>query len=286
MIESDEDEEEKDKEQPEIPVTEPEKSTVETKPSTIGLPMTEASDAWMDQEETIGMIESDEDEEEKDKEQPEIPVTEPEKSTVETKPSTIGLPMTEASDAWMDQEETIGMIESDEDEEQEEEEKEQPETPVTEPEKSTVDIKLSNIGLPMTEASDAWMDQDETIEMIESDEDEEQEEKEKEQPETPVTEPEKSTVDTKLSTIALPMTEASDAWMDQGETIEMIESDEDEEEKEEEKEKDQSETPVTEPEKSTVEAKPSTIALPMTEASDAWMDQDETIEMIESDEDE
>merc|ERR1712066_278472 len=218
------------------------------------------------------MIESDEDEEEKDKEQPEIPVTEPEKSTVETKPSTIGLPMTEASDAWMDQEETIGMIESDEDEEEKEEE--QPEIPVTELEKSTVEAKPSTIALPMTEASDAWMDQDETIEMIESDEDEEQEEEEKEQPETPVTEPEKSTVDTKLSTIALPMTEASDAWMDQGETIEMIESDEDEEEKEEEKEKDQSETPKTEPEKSTVDTKLSTIALPMTEASDAWMDQD------------
>merc|ERR1712066_800349 len=190
----------------------------------------------------------------------------------------------------MDQEETIEMIESDEDEEQEEEEKEkdQPETPVTEPEKSTVDTKPPTIALPMTEASDAWMDQDETIEMIESDEDEEQEEKEKEkeQPETPKTEPEKLTVETKPSTIALPMTEASDAWMDQEETIEMIESDEDEEQEEEEKEKDQPETPVTEPEKSTVDTKPPTIALPMTEASDAWMDQEETIGMIESDEDE
>merc|ERR1719397_1284137 len=117
--------------------------------------MTEASDAWMDQDETIGMIESDEDEEEeKEKEQPEIPVIEPEKITVDTKPSTIDLPMTEASDAWMDQDETIGMIESDEDEEEEEK---QPEIPVTEPEKITVQTKPSTIDLPMTEASDAWM---------------------------------------------------------------------------------------------------------------------------------
>merc|ERR1712083_950628 len=102
--------------------------------STINLPMTDASEAWMADEETIAMIESEDDadnDEDVKPEAQETPEKEPEQSIVETKPSTINLLMTDASDAWMADEETIAMIESEDDADNDEEVK--PETPEKEP---------------------------------------------------------------------------------------------------------------------------------------------------------
>merc|ERR1711976_586791 len=71
--------------------------TVE-KNSSIGLPMTEASDAWLDYlEGGIGFDDSDE-----EKDVPDDNLSKDKTSLATEVKSTIGLPMTDASEAWMD----------------------------------------------------------------------------------------------------------------------------------------------------------------------------------------
>merc|ERR1711953_805620 len=97
----DEDEDEKVKEE------EPVKVEEIKKPSGISLPMTEASDDWMDDSVGLTMDEEDEEEEDVKVEEPVkveelVKVEEPVKVEEIKKPSGISLPMTEASDDWMD----------------------------------------------------------------------------------------------------------------------------------------------------------------------------------------
>merc|ERR1712156_933544 len=228
--------------------------------STISLPMTDTTDAWMDDVEGIGFSDS-----EKEDEKP--IVAEVTKNTV-AENSSISLPMTEASEAWMDD---IG--EADFSESEGEEEQKNPVAPevtndtgVEETKENDKDLKntggvdQSKIGLPMTEASDAWMDDVGGAGLSDSNE-----EKEDEKPET------RNTVAEKGS-ISLPMTEASDAWMDDTGEAEFLDSDEEEETINTDAEekgngniagiKENYETNVDKP----------TIGLPMTEASDVWMD--------------
>merc|ERR1711994_465367 len=99
--------------------TEKETPSSESHQKVIGLPMTEASDAWMSDGDTVGFIEEDDEEEEKP-EEPE-PSVETEKETPSSEPQqkVIDLPMTEASDAWMSDGDTVGFIEEDDEEEEE-----------------------------------------------------------------------------------------------------------------------------------------------------------------------
>merc|ERR1719232_2268825 len=154
--------------------------------------------------------------------------------------------------------------------------------------------KKTNISLPMTEASDAWMDDFEAPE-FESDEEETIDENKKDQNdafESPNIESNKKEATRELVTTAeieqkkaletktnilLPMTEASDAWMDDFEAPE-FESDEDElvEAKKTERENDKSNEEIVQIEetkdKQFLDNKRENISLPMVGASDAWMD--------------
>merc|ERR1712029_1117399 len=95
----------------------------------------------------------------------------------------------------------------------------------------------ANINLPMTEASDAWMDD---FEPASSDSDEEQEKEEHLEEKEKVldiqkTESSKPASENKAN-INLPMTEASDAWMDDFEAPAFDSDDEQEKEQLQEKE--------------------------------------------------
>merc|ERR1711874_495489 len=71
---------------------------------------------------------------------------------IEPKSSAIDLPMTESSEAWMDDRDPVGFIESEEENEETEENLKQPENV------DKIEPKSSAIDLPMTESSEAWMD--------------------------------------------------------------------------------------------------------------------------------
>merc|ERR1712079_745243 len=119
---------------------------MEPKSSTIDLPMTESSEAWMDDGDPVGFIESEEENEETEEN-----LKQPESVDIKMEPksSAIDLPMTESSEAWMDDGDPVGFIESDEENEETKENLKQPES---------VDIKIepksSAIDLPMTESSE------------------------------------------------------------------------------------------------------------------------------------
>merc|ERR1712240_54278 len=100
----------------------------EIKPQIAGLPMEDASDAWMNDD--VGTIDTDSDDESGDvdsddkKNQPEESQTENKAETTvqtskeiskEIKPHIAGLPMEDASDAWMNDD--VGTIASDSDNE-------------------------------------------------------------------------------------------------------------------------------------------------------------------------
>merc|ERR1711942_504179 len=88
----------------------------------------------------------------------------------ETKPAISGLPMDDASEAWMNDD--VGILESDSDEEMEPKSKDKKVKDRDLKIKNTKeDIKPVLTGLPMNEASDAWMDDD--VGTIDSDSDNE-----------------------------------------------------------------------------------------------------------------
>ena len=169
------------------------------KPSGISLPMTGASDDWMEDE--VGLTMDDEDEEENVKEDEDIKVKE-EAAKVEEikKPSGISLPMTGASDDWMEDE--VGLTMDDEDED------------VKEAEDVKVEEikKPSGISLPMTGASDDWMEDEVGLTMDDEEEGEEMKTETKESNVSAVNELEESK--SKPAGISLPMTGASDDWME------------------------------------------------------------------------
>merc|ERR1711862_154925 len=82
-------------------------------------------------------------------------ITETTEKIVAQKKSSLGLPMNEASDAWMDD---VGDGGGFDDSEEENLEIEEPKEKITETTEKIVAEKKSSLGLPMNEASDAWMD--------------------------------------------------------------------------------------------------------------------------------
>merc|ERR1711862_976773 len=155
----------------ETQVTKCTKPEAETK-ANISLPMTEAFDAWM--EDFVAPPSDDEQEKEEQLEVEDIQKTESTKPASEST-ANINLPMTEASDAWMDD-----FVAPPSDDEQEKEEH-------LEEKEKALDIQniestkpasesTANINLPMVEASDAWMD-DFVAPTSDYDDEQEQEEK-------------------------------------------------------------------------------------------------------------
>ena len=90
-----------------------------------------------------------------------------------------------------------------------------------------IEPKSSAIDLPMTESSEAWMDDGDPVGFIESEEENEETEENLKQPESV------DKIEPKSSAIDLPMTVSSEAWMDDGDPVGFIESEEENEEKEE-----------------------------------------------------
>merc|ERR1711874_321710 len=129
-----------------------------SKPSGISLPMNGSSDDWMDDD--VGLTMDDEDEEEVKAEEPiKAEEVKPEKEPVKVeelkKPSGISLPMTEASDDWMDDDVGLTMDDEDDDDVKVEEPVKVEEVKAEEePVKVEETKKTVGISLPMTEASD------------------------------------------------------------------------------------------------------------------------------------
>merc|ERR1712176_1384522 len=88
-------------------------------------------------------------------------IVEPKDKIIETtekivaEKSSLGLPMNEASDAWMDD---VGEGGGFDDSDEENQEIVEPKEKIPETTEKIVTEKKSSLGLPMNEASDAWMD--------------------------------------------------------------------------------------------------------------------------------
>merc|ERR1712106_1269343 len=144
-------------------------STKDAKPAIAGLPMDDASEAWMNDD--VGTIDSESedevekfnettvDKEEKTKEKTKQAIIFEDKdkdkqTPKDAKPAIAGLPMDDASDAWMNDD--VGTIDSESEDDVEKVE----ETTVQikeEVKQSSEDTKPAIAGLPMDDASDAWM---------------------------------------------------------------------------------------------------------------------------------
>ena len=181
--------------------------------------------------------------------------------------------MSEAAEDWMDAD-FVGTMDED-DEEEETVKTNIKESVKTETLPGKVEAKPTGIALPMKEAAEDWMDDDFVGTMDEEDEEEEKKEGIKSSTKVPVkteTVPEK--VETKPTGIALPMNEAAEDWMDADCVGTMDEDDEEEEEKKEGVQIQNKEPAKIEKVPKKVDAKPTGIALPMTEAAEDWMDDD------------
>merc|ERR1719394_1019601 len=269
----------------------------ERKPAVAGiaLPTTEMTDDWMDDGEAIGSMESEEEEgSAKPEENPVEEVTKPQNT------SGIALPITEMTDDWMDDGEALGSMDSEDEEEPKvaaEGEKgvqgRKSESEIQEPTETTdgksatdnvVKAKTTGITLPTSEMTFDWMDDDTAVGSIES---EEEETDKKPEDDIPAVAPVK---ETKPAGIALPITEMTDDWMEDDVAIGSIDSDEDEEVpntdmKSLAKTKDEESPQKMEINKSDAKKAPG-IALPITEMTDDWMDDDVAIGSIESDDEE
>jgi len=244
----------------------------ETKPAISGLPMDDASEAWMNDD--VGILESDSDEEiepkSRDKKVKDRDLEIKEKKE-DIKPVLTGLPMNEASDAWMDDD--VGTIDSDSDNESVDskektssvkigEEKNQP----TLKEKIT-EVKSQIAGLPMDDASDAWMNDD--VGTIDSDSDTDKDcsldtkEKLKE---------------TKPSISGLLMDDTSEAWMNDDVGIMDSDSDEEIEPKSKDKKVEDRDLKIKEKKEDIKPALTPFAGLHMKNSSDAWMESDSNCE--------
>merc|ERR1712013_807887 len=195
--------------------------TEDKKSQIAGLPMDDASDAWMNDD--VGILESDSDEEmepkSKDKKVKDRDLEIKEKNE-DTKPVLKGLPMNEASDAWMDDD--VGTIESASDNESDDS-KEKTSSDKIKVEKTqpnlkerTEDKKSQIAGLPMDDASDAWMNDD--VGTIDSDSDTDKDGS---------SDTKEKLKETKPAISGLPMDDASEAWMN--DDVGILESESDEE---------------------------------------------------------
>merc|ERR1712106_499629 len=127
-----------------------------TKPAIAGLPMDDASDAWMNDD--VGTIDSESEDDVEKVEETIVQIKEEVKQTSEdANPAIAGLPMDDASEAWMNDD--VGTIDSDS-EDQEEENKEAAIKIEEKIQQPHMDTKPAIAGLPMDDASEAWMNDD------------------------------------------------------------------------------------------------------------------------------
>eukprot|EP00090_Calanus_glacialis_P016241 TRINITY_DN25465_c0_g1_i1.p1 TRINITY_DN25465_c0_g1~~TRINITY_DN25465_c0_g1_i1.p1 ORF type:complete len:1826 (-),score=521.33 TRINITY_DN25465_c0_g1_i1:410-5347(-) len=139
----------------------------DTKLAIAGLPMGDASDAWMDDD--VGTIESDDEDEVEITKQPVINAKDVTQSqTKDMKPAIAGLPMDDASDEWMNDD--VGTIESGSEDEVEQNQKNEKIVPETKKEQNTEQRK-SYAGLPTDTVTDVWMNDD--LGSLDSEEEEE-----------------------------------------------------------------------------------------------------------------
>merc|ERR1712013_550085 len=170
----------------------------EIKPALTGLPMNEASDAWMDDD--VGTIDSDSDNESVDsKEKTSSDKNEVEKNqpnlkekTTEVKSQIAGLPMDDASDAWMNDD--VGSIDSDSEQDTDDDNNKESNSNLVQKIQNT---KPPFAGLHMKNSSNTWMESDLNCESEDA---------------KKVLGTTKEQVTSKPA--GLPMTDASEAWMD------------------------------------------------------------------------
>merc|ERR1712123_397054 len=185
-----------------------------TKPLIAGLPMDDASEAWMIDD--VGTIDSDSEEESEQKKEVSLaPVEEKRETPKETKPLIAGLPMDDASEAWMIDD--VGTMDSDSEDEIEniKESKESENIPdaIVVKEEMPKETKPAIADLPMDGASDAWMIDD--VGTMESDSEEKVEVTTvhaKENIEAHTEKINDAPRETKSAITGLPMEDASDAW--------------------------------------------------------------------------
>merc|ERR1712212_878053 len=153
----------------------------ETKAPGIALPITEMTDDWMDDDVAIGSMDSEEEDEgpetdkghvEKRIENEVIQEVETKKSE-ETKAPGIALPITEMTDDWMDDDVAIGSMDSEEEDEGPETDKGHVEKRIENEVIQKEETKAPGIGLPITEMTDDWMDDDVAMGSMDSEEEEE-----------------------------------------------------------------------------------------------------------------
>merc|ERR1712037_423277 len=176
------------------------------------LPMGDNSDDWMLDDDVGTMIEEEEDESEKTKVSPAI-----EKVEEGAKKVAFSLPMDDNSDDWMFDDDVGAMID-DEDEEDvnssntaREEISGKEEKSGKEEEKRIPDLaEKKSFALPLDDASDDWMLDDDLGTMIEDEEEEAENEQKKKEPSSSKVETEKVT---EKKSFSLPLDDASDDWM-------------------------------------------------------------------------
>merc|ERR1712032_1700672 len=152
----------------------------------------------------------------------------------------------------------------------------------TKDEKPASEAKPAGIALPTSEMTFDWMDDDTAMGSIESDEEDESTEEgktdEEQKADVPAVASEK---EVKPAGIALPITEMTDDWMDDDVAMGSMDSEEEEGPKRIEDEVVQKvETKKSE------ETKAPGIALPITEMTDDWMDDDVAMVSMDSEEEE
>merc|ERR1712226_307637 len=230
----------------------------------------EMTDNWMDDGNAMGSMDSD-DEEEKMPTIEENKIEEPKeiRETNVVKPPGIALPITEITEDWMDDCEAIGSMDSDEDE------KVEPKIEDTkEIEQRKEAVKPFGIALPITEMTEDWMDEGDAMGSMDSEEEEEVEQKIEEKNEI---EQKKEAV--KPAGIALPITEMTEDWMDDGGAMGSMDSDDEEESESRIEEKKEIEVMKE-------AVKPAGIALPISEMTEDWMDDCGAMGSMDSDEEE
>merc|ERR1719295_853473 len=207
-------------------------------------------------------------------------------SVNEVKPAGIALPITEMTDDWMDDDVAMGSMDSEEEEEGPKTDKGHVETKIENEviqkveTKKSEETKAQGIALPITEMTDDWMDDDMAMGSMDSEEEEEAPEGHVEKIiEDKVIQ--KYETEKKAPGIALPITEMTDDWMDDGDAFGSIDSEDEDNEKQENKKEDDI---VSESKEETVavKPKPSGIDLPISEMTDDWMDDDVAIGSIDS----
>merc|ERR1711892_668238 len=273
-----------------VPVEKKIDSTKETKPAIAGLPMNDASEAWMIDD--VGNMDSASEEESEQKkevsvvEEPEqrkevsAPLEKKPETPKETKPLIAGLPMDDASEDWMIDD--VGTMDSDSEEESEQK-KDVSLTPVEEKRETPKETKPIIAGLPMDDASEAWMIDD--VGTMDSDSEDEQKST-LENPQETIAITEEKIKDTPKETkpliAGLPMDDSSDAWMI--DDVGTMDSDsEDEIEVTTVYAKGNIEAHTEKINDAPRETKAAITGLPMEDASDAWMNDD--VGTIDSDSD-